>query len=102
MTDVAIVDLAGSCVGTCAAHPPSPPIPMVGKIVGQGNPVTAFGVEVARDGYIVQGDCGHTGTLTAGSAKVKAKGKKVAMVGDSFSGDFTGTVVAGKPSCQVV
>ena len=102
MTDVAIVDLAGSCVGTCSAHPPSPPIPMVGKIVGQGNPVTAFGVEVARDGYIVQGDCGHTGTLTAGSTKVTAKGKKVAMVGDSFSGAFSGTVVTGNPTCQVV
>jgi len=100
MTDVAIVDLAGSCVGVCTAH--SNPIPMVGKIVGQGNPVTAFDVEVARDGYIVQGDCGHTGTLTAGSAKVTAKGKKVVMVGDSFSGDFTGTVVLGLSSCQVV
>ena len=100
MTDVAIVDLAGSCKGVCTAHPS--PIPQDGKIVGQGNPVTAFGVEVARDGYIVKADCGHTGTLTAGSAKVTAKGKKVAMVGDSFSGDFTGTVVVGKPTCQVV
>ena len=100
MTDVAIVDLAGSCVGVCTAH--SNPIPMFGKIVGQGNPVTAFGVEVARDQYTVLGDCGHTGTLTAGSVKVKAKGKTVAKVGDSFSGDFSGTVVLGLSSCQVV
>lgn len=99
MTDLAIVDLPASCVGVCTAH--SSPIPMVGKIVGQGNPATAFGSEMARDQYTVLGDCGHTGTLAAGSAKVTAKGKKVAMVGDKFDGDFKGSVVLGQPNCQV-
>lgn len=102
MTDISIVGIGGSCVGTCSGHPPSSPIPMTGKIVGTGIPFDCYGSEPALDGYVVQGDCGHTGTLVAGTSKITIKGKKVSMVGDSFSGVFTGTVKLGLSSCQVV
>lgn len=83
------------CVGTCAGHPPSPPIPMSGKILTGSGTTMIEGKPVARVGDTVMGDCGHTGTIVKGSSATVADGKPVARIGDSVSGVFTATIVAG-------
>lgn len=93
MTQVARMNDIGS--GICTGH--ESPIPMTGVIIASASKVLCDGLPVALQGDIVQGNCGHTGTLTASTAVLEVEGKRAVRVGDSFSGTFSGTIVSGSP-----
>jgi len=82
-------------VGTCTGH--GSPIPMQGKIIATASIVYCDDLQVALEGDIVLGDCGHTGVCIASTNILEAEGKRVVRLGDSFVGTFYGTIVTGSP-----
>lgn len=83
------------CSGICKHPSHRNPIPMTGFIKTSQSTVYCDGRPVAVDGDIVIGQCGHQGFIRATSGKTRIKGKKCARVGDSFNGDFSGSIVSG-------
>lgn len=69
-----------------------------GVIISASSDVLANSIGVARIGDIVQAGCGHTGTIVSGALKTNANGRAIARIGDSFSGTYSGTIVAGSPN----
>lgn len=85
--------------GVCTAHPS--PIPMTGTIIATASKTKVDNILVARMGDIVQGGCGHTGTINSCSGTATAEGKGIARMGDSFSGAFSGTITTGSGTTDV-
>ncbi len=69
-----------------------------GVIVECSPDVNANSIGVARVGDRVRANCGHYGTIVSGASKTNANGRAIARIGDSFSGTFSGTIVAGSPN----
>lgn len=90
---IPVARMGDTCVGTCYAH--QTPIPMSGIIQAGSSHVFCDNLLVAVDGDIVIGGCGHVGILSASSAVLEVEGRRAIRIGDTFSGSFVGTVVAG-------
>lgn len=82
-------------VGVCTSHPV--PIPMTGIILASAAKVFCDGLQVALDGDIVVGGCGHTGVLIASTSVLYVEGRRAVRLGDTFAGAFSGTIAAGSP-----
>ncbi|HRR48407.1 MAG TPA: PAAR domain-containing protein [Bacteroidales bacterium] len=69
-----------------------------GVIIECSPNVNANGIGVARVGDKVRANCGHIGTIVSGALNTNANGRAIARIGDSFSGTYSGTIVAGSPN----
>lgn len=76
-----IAKIGNTATGICSLHAPARV--WVGAINRGSSTCTCEGVPIARVGDGGTTDCGHTFTITTGSAIFKDDGKAVARVGDS-------------------
>jgi uncharacterized Zn-binding protein involved in type VI secretion len=67
---------------------------MTGQILTGASTVIVNGVPVSILNSIVQGSCGHIGTLITTSKNI-AQSLPIGRLGDSFQGIFTGSVITG-------
>lgn len=96
MAAVALV-LISICTGICPAHPPLPPIPVVGIIITGSPDHTIEGSAVASSGIsIVVCNCGHSGVIISSLNPTNlTNGLPKASVGSLFTGVPTGVVITG-------
>ena len=63
-----------------------------GTIVTSASTVITDDLGVAREGDMVVADCGHVGYIDPPGTSYVVEDKPVARLGDSFSGDYEGTI----------
>ncbi|WP_171044469.1 hypothetical protein [Pseudoalteromonas citrea] len=85
-------------VGTCKCHPS--PIPMSGIIIAGESSVLAQGSPKARQGDMVIGLCGHTGTISSATSLTVVGKKQDARMSDRVSGCFSGVIVTGSSTVR--
>lgn len=99
MADVAV---NGSlCEGICSHPSHTPPLKTTGEVVCSRPKLNVYGSDIALVGDTVLSSCKHEGKIISGSPAVIHENKPVAKVGSSFSGFFTGVIVAGESKFQV-
>lgn len=85
-----IARMDDQCEGFCAICE----IYVSGRIIDGSANTKSQNKPISRMNSIVQGACGHTGTLTT-TAKNKVNSLSIGKINDTFSGVYSGYVVVG-------
>jgi uncharacterized Zn-binding protein involved in type VI secretion len=87
------------CTGRCSKH--KNPITVDGVIVGGSVGSSSDGRAMARVGDLIKANCGHTGFIDSGVSNITSDGIPMARINDTFSGDYTGTIVGGSTTVGI-
>jgi len=86
--------------GRCSRHLGNPT--KDGTITTGSDYCSANGIGMARQGDEVTASCGHKGIIQAGSGITFIKGVSAAREGDTFDGDYKGTIIGGSGDITTV
>ena len=92
-----IARMSDTCQGYCAICECG----MVGQIITGSSNVLTNNSPTARVNDIVQGACGHTGTIIA-TSKNMVNSMSIVKMGDQFQGIFSGSVITGSSNVTTV